>query len=257
MDPRLLVLRITGMINIGNLALGTRPHLVAAMTDRTSADEARAAVDAGVDLLELRIDQFSSRDSEHVVKVVRTLAGLPLLCTIRHAIEGGAWEQGEAERLDLYLRLLPYVDAVDVELMAKEVLLPLVDAAHAAGKVVIGSHHNFKTTPLPEKLAGVANDGKLLGVDIVKIAAHCQSQADVRALASFTLAHASKQLVVIGMGPHGKMTRLFFPGLGSLLTYTFLGEATAPGQLTCGESIQYLRDFYPDMLPAEEEALTE
>ncbi|MBI2431454.1 MAG: type I 3-dehydroquinate dehydratase [Candidatus Hydrogenedentes bacterium] len=234
------------MIQLGPLTLGTRPHLVAAVSDDVAERDAESAVAAGVDLFELRIDQFSSAAPDDVRQVSQRLRPAPLLATIRVAAEGGAWARDEQARLALFTAILPHVDAVDVELSAKEILPEVVEAAHAAGRLVIGSYHNFEATPIPEKLAGFTNDAKLLGVDIVKVAAYCNTQVDVQTLARFTVEHAAKHLITIGMGPHGMLTRLFFPALGSLLTYTYLGAATAPGQLTCSQTIQYLTDFYPD-----------
>ena len=231
---------------LGTLQLGARPHVVAAINDRVSIEAAQTAVDAGVDLLELRIDQFTSTEPAHVAGVAQRFQGIPLLATIRMAAEGGNWRGTEQERLALYLEVLPYVDAVDVEMAAKPVLLEVLERAHAQSRLVIGSHHDFEATPTPEKLAGIANDGKLLGVDIIKVAAACHSRQDLHTLAHFISLHVSKHLIVIGMGPHGMLSRVFFPALGSLLTYTFLGEAMAPGQLTCAETIQYLNTFYPD-----------
>ena len=37
------------------------------------------------------------------------------------------------------------------------------------------------------------------------------------------------------MGPHGVASRVFFPLFGSLLTYGFVGQAGAPGQLSLAD----------------------
>ena len=73
----------------------------------------------------------------------------------------------------------------------------------------------------------------------------CHDTVALQNLAEFTLAHRHRPLVTIGMGAAGAASRIFFPALGSLLTYTFLGAPTAPGQLTCEETLHYLTAFYP------------
>jgi 3-dehydroquinate dehydratase I len=82
-------------------------------------------------------------------------------------------------------------------------------------------------------------------VDIVKVAARCNVPEDLQRLAAFTLAHREEGIIVVGMGPYGLSSRVFFPALGSLITYTFHGVPTAPGQLNCHDTLTYLNDFYP------------
>jgi len=242
------------MLHLGSIILDGTPRVIVAVRDDAPLDELAAVMAAGVELVELRIDQFQSRDPAYVVGQLERLAAYPRLGTIRCASEGGAWQGTEAEREALFRGILPHVEAIDVELSAKDMLPGLIEAAHADGKLVIGSYHDFQGTPIPKRLAGAANDGKLLGVDIVKVAVQCNSLEDVQVLAQFTGQHADKNLITIGMGAHGMLTRIFFPAIGSLMTYTFLGEPTAPGQLNCHDTLEYLKNFYPDFPGQEAES---
>ena len=91
---------------------------------------------------------------------------------------------------------------------------------------------------------GLMRQAEELDVDIIKIAAHCASRADLRLLAQVLLDHPEKKMIVLGMGPVGAPSRFLFPALGSLLTYTFLGEPTAPGQFSLEQTLHVFRLLY-------------
>lgn len=242
-------------LRIGEVTLGGAPRVVMAVRDDAPPEEVDAAIQAGVDILELRIDAFSRKDPDHVLGVVESLKAYPLLATIRSKNEGGGWEGPEEDRAALFEAVLPHVQAVDVELSSREIVERVMRGAKKADCLCIGSYHNFAETPVMPRLRAAVNDGKDLGADVVKIAAHCGSIADVRTLAQATVECRDRHVAIIGMGPMGMLSRIFFPALGSLLTYTFLGEATAPGQLTYEQTLAYLSSFYPEVpSPRGEEA---
>jgi 3-dehydroquinate dehydratase-1 len=234
------------MISIGSSKLDGTPRVVLAVRPGTDREAIAACMAQGVDVVELRVDHGADCGAEAVLAEVARLTPWPVLATIRWAPESGGWRGTEAERLALYRALLPAVDAVDVELEAREIRDGVIAAAHGLGKPVLGSFHDFSGTPNLARLEGLARDADECGADILKIAVTCGTRADLQRLASFTLAHRHRPLVTIAMGPEGLASRVFFPALGSLLTYTFLGAPTAPGQLTCGDTLHYLRVFYPE-----------
>ena len=232
------------MISVGSCALGTRPHVAVAIRDGVDRATIEQALTAGADLIELRIDQFSDTAPDHVRRELQQLTGLPRLGTIRSAQEGGSWTGSEAERLALFEAILPNVEAVDIEFSSKEISHEVVRQAKGLGKTVIGSFHDFEKTPRPNAFPGLMRQAEELDVDIVKIAAHCANQADLRLLAQVLLDHTDKNLIVLGMGPIGAPSRVLFPALGSLLTYTFLGAPTAPGQFSLEQTLQILGMVY-------------
>lgn len=232
------------MITLGTLNLSERPR--AAIALQAPADPAAVRAAAGEQCaVELRLDQFDGHTTENFLRIAREYAGLPRLATIRWAPECGGWRGGEEERLACYQALLPEVEAVDVEINATACARTVFAAAREAGRLTIGSFHDFDQTPEDDVLEDVHGRGRSLGADIVKIAARCNSREDLQRLAAFTLAHRHENIITIGMGPWGMSSRIFFPALGSLLTYTFLGEPTAPGQLNCTDTLKYLDAFYP------------
>ena len=241
----------TRALRIGKVTL--RPHqptLIAPFTDATSGDMLERAARAGLDLLEARVDLFRDRTLESVgACLARAAKYAPLLLTIRSASEGGAWKARDAERLELYGALLPLVDAVDVELAAP-IRRDVVRAARRAGRLIVLSQHDFARTPADAALDRVVERGLGAGADVVKVAAHLRGDADGARLAALLARHAGRPLVVIGMGEHGKKTRIFFPALGSLFTFASLDRGTAPGQLDLAETQRELRFFFPDYTPA-------
>jgi 3-dehydroquinate dehydratase-1 len=242
----------TRPLRIGTVTLRPyEPVVIAPFTDRTPDRVLARAAREGLDLLEARVDLFRERGVEAVgerLEHARRL--LPVLLTIRAAAEGGAWKAHEGERLELYAALLPLVDAVDVELAAP-IRRRVVAAAKSAGRLVVLSHHDFERTPSAAALARVVERGVAAGADILKIATKMSNDADGARLAALFALHRETSLVVIGMGEHGKKTRIFFPALGSRFTFASLDRATAPGQLALAETRRELALFFPDYTTAK------
>jgi len=230
--------------HLGSRVLGDSPTAIVAIRDDVAPDAVRAALATGAHAIELRIDSFHSHEPAYVLKQVKTLAVGPALATIRHAREGGHWNATEEERLALYRAVLSHVDGVDCELSAPELCRDLFAEARAQGKLSIGSFHDFSACPDDVTLDTLVPRADAVYADLVKVAAYCETVQELRRLAAFTLRHSARGVVVIGMGPAGTPSRVFFPALGSLLTFTFLGEPTAPGQLNCETLVSYLKQMY-------------
>ena len=214
-------------------------------SDRVGAEEVQALRRRGLDVAELRVDRFDSVQAPHVLAQLGKFTGLPTLATLRLRAEGGSWTRPEAERLALFLALVPRIDGVDVELAAREIVAEVVAAARAAGRLAIVSHHDFERTPGTGELAEVVARARSLGADVVKIATAVRDAADLRALVRLAVDHPEAPLVLVGMGEAGIASRLLLAALGSLLTYAMAGEATAPGQLPFDEMQSLLRRLFP------------
>ncbi|MET7396235.1 type I 3-dehydroquinate dehydratase [Dactylosporangium sp. NPDC005572] len=221
------------------------PLVAVSFGDDDAEGDAARVRDLGVDVAELRVDWYSSADPAHVVDRVRAFRGVPTLATVRSKTEGGYWPGDEAERLRLYEALLPEVDAVDVELSATEVLPGVVAAARALGRLVVVSHHDFVATPSPERLAEIVDGALAAGADLVKISTMAHGPDDVRTLSALLLRYNSSRMIVIGMGGEGAASRVFFPLLGSRITYSAIGGHPAPGQLPFAETVALLERFSP------------
>lgn len=231
---------------IGSLLLDGRTPRIAVSFDRhvTNADLQRARA-SGVDLAELRIDHWPCPEPSAVLSTLRALSGLPLLATIRHAREGGAWSHSEARRLALFEALTPHVDAIDVELSAETILVQARRTVREHGKTLLISSHDFTRTPSYDALQKLLDRALEAGADVVKIATMAHSDDDVQSLARLLLANKPVPLVTIAMGKHGIKSRVFFPALGSRFTFAAInGKAMAPGQLPLEQLTQALETFY-------------
>ncbi len=233
------------MIQFGQLALDGTPRIAVPFRDGNDPVSIARAVELGMHIAELRIDQFAHRDATNVHSEIEKFKAIPILATIRSSTEGGKWHDTDAARLDLYKKILPHVDAIDVELSSKSIAPDIVAATHALHKPVVLSFHDFEKTPPLDTLNSIARDARSAGADIVKIAAMCNTQDDVRTLTRFTLDHAREGVVVIGMGPVGITTRVLLPALGSLFTFAAYGEGTAPGQLQLEDMASIFAKLYP------------
>ncbi len=188
---------------------------------------------------EVRADLFPPDKREQVVfSLCRDIqdAGGKVIFTARHVSEGGRMEN--AERIPLYLQCIKIVDAVDVEVSQQETLREVVDSARAAGKNVIFSYHNFTETPTPAELETVMEAVDRKKGEIFKVASMVKNREDALRLVRFTIAHASENVAVMGMGEKARWTRFVLPILGSRLAYASSGEGTAPGQPSLMEYIE-------------------
>lgn len=100
---------------------------------------------------------------------------------------------------------------------------------------VIGSYHNFKKTPDLNELRMVAEEIRSHSPEIIKIATFCNDESDAVRLLQLQLhlKNMRQKHIVLGMGPHGAVTRIFGSLWGNELIFAPLAEHhAAQGQLT-------------------------
>lgn len=240
-----------------------RVAVAVATTGATAASclaQARAAVEAGADVVELRADLLETAAAAQVVELGGALAGragAPVLLTVRTAAEGGGARLDDGAYRALLralaegLAALPAARrpgagrfearrpaALDIEL-ARGRTAELVAQAHATGLDAIVSCHDFEATPpesvMLERLHAMAE----AGADAAKLAVMPRSAHDVARLLGVT-ARASAELdvpvVTMSMGALGTVSRVSGAVFGSALTFATAGGASsAPGQLPIEE----------------------
>ena len=186
-------------------APGGLPAVVVSLTGPSLAQaltQARSAIDAGADVLELRVDLLeeawalaapepldAATAAAQVLECLRGLgeaidatdgadAGAPVLLTCRTAAEGGRAQLDDTAYGSLLRSVLDGLAdwaperrpaAIDVEVQRG--CLPQVCAqAHALGIDVVASFHDFEATPTDEALAEVLARMAREGADLAKIA---------------------------------------------------------------------------------------
>lgn len=197
-------------------------------------------------LLEIRIDRFRRLDEKTILQRIQSLRKfkLPLIATIRSRKEGGGRAISDSDRLRLFKKILPSVDAVDLELKSARLVKALAVLVHRRGKRVILSYHNFKSTPPERVLKELLQKGKRQGADLVKLAVTPKREEDLGRFLLFTHRNRDRNLIAIAMGKHGVPSRVLAPLFGSRLTYSFLGRAQAPGQLSLAELSQAMKSLF-------------
>ena len=188
----------------------------------------------GHDLAEVRADALlkAGVPLDRIEKALRRRV-LPVLLTCRIPQEGGLYPWSPGEQSAVLQQLLPWTDAIDIELASLKELRPIVEAARLAKKKLVLSAHSIDKPVPPATLRKWVAALREAQPDVAKIAARIGSRADLQALARILLdrppgPHA--HWAVMGLGPHGALSRHIFSALGSALLYGYLDEPAAPGQ---------------------------
>ena len=229
--------------------------------------QARRAIGAGADVLELRVDLLEEAGAltaapmdtaaARVLECLRGVgevangadadAGAPLLLTCRTAAEGGRAQLDDAAYGALLRSVLDGLAdwaperrpaAIDVEVQ-RGCLQRVCEHAHTLGVDVVASFHDFEATPPDEVLEGVLARMADEGADLAKIAVWPTSADDVARLlgvcARATMgtgegAGPGVPVAAMSMGALGAVSRVA-PAFGTALTFAVVpdeqGEARA------------------------------
>lgn len=258
----------SGPLRWGGARVGAgRPALVVALTGPTlpeAADQARRAVRAGAEVLEMRADLLdevrqgleagpgpaASRILECLGRLPQAQAGIgapgrssagapleapaPLLLTCRTAAEGGRAQVGDAAYKELLLAVLDAVEAlprparpaaIDVE--AQRGCLPeLAARAHARGIDVVGSFHDFDGTPADAELEEALAGMAAQGADLVKVAVMPLSAEDVARLLGVSARMSAALEVPVAAMSMGALGAVsrVAPVFGSALTFAVVPD---------------------------------
>jgi 3-dehydroquinate dehydratase/shikimate dehydrogenase len=172
------------------------------------AEEWKAAADAGVELVELRIDCLRREaDLKRLLKVRPT----PLVFTIRRGIDGGLWRGNEDKRQQILREAVALgVDYIDIE-------MDIASKIRRFGKTKrIVSYHNVKTTPVD--LQDIAEKCEEFDPDVVKIATSASTLAEASRVLHLGLT-AKGPTIPIAMGEIGIFTRILGRKFGAPFTY--------------------------------------
>ncbi len=137
-------------------------------------------------------------------------------------------------------RASDYSDYVDIELRAplRDEIMKRVD------KPFIVSYHDFDGMLGLDEMRTILEEMKKTGAAIAKIAVTPSGLKDNLKLLVFLL-EADMPLCIIAMGEVGRHLRAVAPLYGSALTYGYITEPIAPGQMSISELLQALRLLDP------------
>jgi 3-dehydroquinate dehydratase-1 len=167
-------------------------------------------------------------------------AGAAMILTVRSVDEGGEKRISDGEKLNIFRDNISLVDAIDIELRSP-IIAEVMKVTKKNKKKTIVSWHDLKFTPSDKKLTGILYRAKKTGADLIKIAARANSMEDLNRLMKFTVKNRSKNIVIISLGSLGSISRVIFPRLGSLITYSYVSRPSGSGQIPLKELRKYLR----------------
>ncbi len=212
------------------------------------------------DVVEWRVDFYEDVfDTEKVLSTLKALRAelgdKPILFTFRTKKEGGEKEIAP----DAYTALNAAVaasgnaDAVDVEIFSgDEVVRANVAAIHAAGRIVVGSNHDFHGTPDKADLLYRLRKMQDMGADIPKIAVMPKCEADVITLLDATqemyVKYADRPIITMSMGK-GVISRMCGEFFGSSMTFGAVGQVSAPGQIPVDQLSDVLAVLHRALAP--------
>lgn len=191
--------------------------------------------------VELRADYIKNFKSEDIEKI-KTAVKTHSIFTCRKKSEGGRFNGSEKDRF----RILESAskagfDYIDIEFSSIN-KLKIKNKAKATGIIV--SYHDFKKTPSQKQLERILDKMRKTKANVIKIVTKANKEIDSDRLLNLLGGKLEKEdLIILGMGPKGKITRLFSPMLGGFLTFASIGKITAPGQMTVKE----LKKIYNNM----------
>ena len=180
-----------------------------------------------IDIAELRLDLLDGSETEKA-NAFPTMAGIPVILTLRRVSDGGRCALSERARRQLLLAALEGDFAyVDIE---EDVKKSEVEAkAREKGVKIIRSFHDFEGVPedIYSRIHHLTERG-----DIAKAAVTPHSIHDVLML--FHVADELKDVpkIIVGMGEWGIPLRILYARTGSFLTFACDGEPVAPGQVS-------------------------
>jgi len=242
----------TRSIEVGGKPLGggAIPAICTPLVGRSRDDvlgELATVMPKQPDLIEWRVDFFSGiGDTKLVIETAGALQaaarGVPILFTRRSATEGGERVAlPESGVVELYAAVCSArcVDIIDYELSNREEdFRRLRTASREHGIGMIGSYHNFQSTPEAHVLVAKFRDAQAKGADIGKVAVMPKEPKDVLTLLAATF-EASRSLdiplISMSMGPYGSVSRMVGGVFGSALTFAVGKASSAPGQIPVEE----------------------
>lgn len=207
------------------------------------------------DVLEIRADYFDEmQDDEHtavVNKIAERFSKCPVIYTYRSQREGGEGGRSVAEYLKLLKQVIKHcnIDFLDIEyLTGEDIVKELSAEAKENGIKVLLSNHNFKETPPLEEMQKLLYRMNTVGGDILKVAYQPGSVEDT--LNVLNVVHKAKsalgnKVIGISMGEKGTVTRLAGGTFGSCMTYGYVAETAAPGQIHASKICEALKAYTP------------
>ena len=139
------------------------------------------------------------------------------------------------KKKEIILLLAKEKSLLDLDISSQQEELDFIQKENVTLSKVV-SYHNYQQTPSREELESILEKIKKYSPTILKIATYCNSEADALILLQLLLQlkKEKKRFIILGMGEHGIITRLFGTLWGNEMLFApkNIEEESAPGQMT-------------------------
>jgi 3-dehydroquinate dehydratase/shikimate dehydrogenase len=190
--------------------------------------DAAAAIQAGADLIELRLDLLS--ESEFARRILSDF-GTPFVLTCRPIAEGGQSDLPDDPRVDFLSEIAPMDETITLDI--ESATLRRAAGQAITNRLIISAHY---FDGRPERLYNLIDELNHSPSSVNKIAWLARTIRD-NIEAFEILQHRQKPTIALCMGEAGLISRVLAKKFGAFLTFASLRDesATAPGQITIHE----------------------
>ncbi|HTB07019.1 MAG TPA: type I 3-dehydroquinate dehydratase [Bacteroidia bacterium] len=189
-------------------------------------------------LIELRVDTIKGF-KEDDVKLLKKSTKAAAIFTCRHVSEGGEFA-GDKKVQHAILKKAFQAGFKFVDIAYGNSMIKSLSSKEK--KKLVLSYHSFQNTPSFKSLKATLKKMRKAKPAVIKMATMVKKEKDILILADLLSERkAAEDIILIGMGKEGMMTRILFPLMGSYLTYVAIGkDKIAPGLMTYKE----MREIY-------------
>ena len=203
---------------------------------QTSAKQVQSIIakhESSYGYFEVWLDYIQDLDEDFLRELIVGLQGRLVVVFRRQKLEPIA--MGRVVRLKM-LRVLDNTPVlVDLDLVSQRYELEYIRSRQMKIQI-IASYHNYEMTPTTTQLRRIARGMVRFKPAISKIATYCHGEADAIRLLELQswLKSERRRHIILGMGSHGLVTRIFGMLWGNVLAFVPEDKQTqsADGQLT-------------------------
>ncbi|MEN3033815.1 MAG: type I 3-dehydroquinate dehydratase [Aquificaceae bacterium] len=192
--------------------------IAVSLSDRDFLKNLELARELGADIIELRLDLFEDKSYKNLSSMLISIKenGLKSLLTPKDAHE------------DIYLDFLNLCDYIDIDIKFPNRISKVRELKKNTALIV--SYHDFEKTPPEWIIKEVHRQANRFGADIVKLAVTSNSYEDTARFLCLGKTLDGKK-ILISMGTYGTISRIAGFLFGSEITFGYIKEPSAPGQL--------------------------
>lgn len=202
---------------------------------RTKGD-VQVAIQENLDryrFFEVWIDYISDLDTNFVASLVGLYPHRLIIVSRRQNLE--QTKIPAQMRLDIFKTLSRKQVLVDLDISSQVEDITRLQNERLSLKTIL-SYHNYQLTPSDTELRSITERIAGWGAHITKISTFCSIQRDALRLLSLLidLREAGRRSIVLGMGKHGVITRVFGAQWGNEISFApvDVNQRSAPGQIS-------------------------